>query len=90
MKTYQNYCYIVTDDAQPNKFTIVDMKYLPDSVLIVHYGNTYFERGHTIWIEKNRMYIGATTYSSGSSCMTVWSLATPTAPLLLRRAEQLP
>ncbi len=88
MKTYQNYCYIVTDDAQPNKFTIVDMKYLPDSVHIVHYGNTYFERGHTIWIDKNRMYVGATTYSSGSSCMTVWSLATPTAPLLLRRAEQ--
>lgn len=88
MKTYQNYCYIVSDDAQPNKFTIVDMQYLPDSVHIVHYGNTYFERGHTIWIDKDKMYIGATTYSTGSSCMTVWSLATPTAPVLLRRAEQ--
>lgn len=88
MKTYQNYCYIVSDDAQPNKFTIVDMKYLPDSVHIVHYGNTYFERGHTIFIDKDKMYIGATTYSSGSSCMTVWSLATPTVPVLLRRAEQ--
>src|SRR5690242_16329290 len=32
MKTYKNYCYIVSDDAQPNKFTIVDMQYLPDSV----------------------------------------------------------
>lgn len=88
MKTYQNYCYITTDDAQPNKFTIVDMQYLPDSVHIVHYGNTYFERGHTIWIDQDKMYIGATTYSSGSSCMTVWSLATPTNPVLLRRAEQ--
>ena len=88
MKTYQNYCYIVSDDAQPNKFTIVDMQYLPDSVHIVHYGNTYFERGHTIWIDQDKMYIGATTYSTGSSCMTVWSLATPTAPVLLRRAEQ--
>jgi choice-of-anchor B domain-containing protein len=88
MKTYQNYCYIVTDDEQPNKFTIVDMQYLPDSVHIVHYGNKYFERGHTIWIDKDKMYIGATTYSTGSSCMTVWSLATPTNPVLLRRAEQ--
>lgn len=88
MKTYKNYCYITSDDAQPNKFTIVDMQYLPDSVHIVHYGNTYFERGHTIWIDQDKMYIGATTYSSGSSCMTVWSLATPTNPVLLRRAEQ--
>lgn len=88
MKTYQNYCYIVSDDAQPNKFTIVDMQYLPDSVHVVHYGDTYFERGHTIWIDNDKMYVGATTYTSGSSCMTIWSLATPTAPLLLRRAEQ--
>jgi len=88
MKTYQNYCYITCDDAQPNKFTIVDMQYLPDSVHIVHYGNKYFERGHTIWIDQDKMYIGATTYSSGSSAMTVWSLANPEDPVLLRRVEQ--
>ncbi len=88
MKTYQNYCYIISDDAAPNKFTIVDMQYLPDSVHIVHSGKKYFERGHTIFIEQDKMYIGGTTYSVGSSPMTVWSLATPTAPVLLRRLEQ--
>ncbi|MDI1353535.1 MAG: choice-of-anchor B family protein [bacterium] len=88
MKTYQNYCYIVSDDGSPNKFTIVDMKYLPDSVHVVHNGTSYFERGHTIWIDNSKMYVGATTYTSGSSAMTVWSLATPTAPYLLRRVEQ--
>lgn len=88
MKTYQNYCYIVSDDPAPNMFQIVDMKYLPDSVHVVHSGTKYFEKGHTIWIDNNRMYIGATSYTAGSSAMTVWSLDNPEQPLLLRRVEQ--
>jgi len=87
MKTYQNYCYIVSDDAPPNKFQIVDMQYLPDSVHIVHEGTTYFERAHTIWIDQDKMYLGSVQYTAGFSSMNVYSLATPTAPLLLRELD---
>jgi choice-of-anchor B domain-containing protein len=88
MKTYQNYCYIVSDDAAPNRFQIIDMSTLPATVTVVHDATTYFERGHTIWIDQNKMYIGSTTYTSGFQSMNVYSLATPTAPVLLRSLSQ--
>lgn len=90
MKTYQNYCYIVSDDAPPNTFQIVDMQYLPDSVHVIHNGTTYFERSHTIFIDNDKMYCGSVTEASGAgySTMRVYSLATPTAPVLIRKLEQ--
>ncbi len=88
-KTYQNYCYIVCDEAPPNTFQIVDMSTLPATVTLIYDDKTYFERGHTIYIEQDKMYIGITTYSTGiSSPMNVYSLATPTAPVLLRESKQ--
>jgi hypothetical protein len=72
----------------PNRFQIVDLQYLPDSVHVVHDGTTYFERGHTIWIDRDKMYIGLTTFTAGFSPMAVFSLATPTAPVLLRELQQ--
>lgn len=86
MKTYQNYCYIVSDDGPPNRFQIVDMQYLPDSVHVVHDGTTYFERGHTIWIDNDKMYIGSETKLNGTAynSMCIYSLATPTNPTFLR------
>jgi choice-of-anchor B domain-containing protein len=85
MKTYQNYCYIVSDDAAPNRFQIIDMSTLPATVTVVHDGNnTYFERGHTIWIDNDKMYIGSETKQGGSyKNMTVYSLATPSNPVFL-------
>lgn len=90
IKTYQNYCYVVSDDAAPNTFQIINMATLPATVSIVHNGKSYFERGHTIWIDQNKMYIGSTTYSGsvGFQSMNVYSLATPTAPVLLRSLSQ--
>ncbi len=87
IKTYQHYCYVVSDDASPNRFQIIDMQYLPDSVHVILDNNTsYFERGHTIWIDNDRMYIGSETKAGGTyEKMTVYSLATPTAPVLLRK-----
>ncbi len=85
LKTYQNYCYIVSDDYAPNTFQIIDLQYLPDSVHVVHNGTTYFERGHTVWVDGNKLYVGGqTSASSVLSNMCVYSLATPTAPVLLR------
>ena len=87
MKTYKNYCYIISSDSKPNRFQIVDMSYLPDSVKIIHDSNVLFEVGHTIWIDNDKMYIGLTTFQNSYSPLTVWSLATPTAPVLLQRVE---
>ncbi|MBI3518887.1 MAG: choice-of-anchor B family protein, partial [Bacteroidetes bacterium] len=89
IKTYQHYCYIVSDDVPPNTFQIVDMQYLPDSVHVIHDGTTYFERSHTIFIDQDKMYCGApkdvgTGYQSP---MRVYSLANPETPVLLRRLE---
>ena len=92
MKTYQNFCYIVSDDSSPNTFQIVDMSLLPSTVTVVYNGNTYFERGHTIWIDQNKMYIGGVTYVSGpppaTSPMNIYSLANPSSPVLLRQVSQ--
>lgn len=86
IKTYQNYCYIVSDDASPNRFQIVDMSTLPATVSLVRDDTTIFERGHTIWIDQDKMYIGGISFANGSNQkpMAVYSLATPTAPALLR------
>ena len=89
IKTYQNYCYIVSDDVPPNTFQIVDMKYLPDSVHIVHDGTTFFERSHTIFIDNDKLYCGAPkdAVTGYQSPMRVYSLANPEVPLLLKRLE---
>ncbi len=78
-KTYQNYLYCISDDAAPNSFQIIDMSYLPDSVKVVYDGTLLFTRGHTISMDKDKMYI-----SGGDSPLTVYSLKNPVAPKLLR------
>ena len=89
LKTYQNYCYIVSDDYAPNTFQIIDMKYLPDSVHVVKDDNVLFERGHTCWIDGNKLYVGGqTSTTSVLSNMCVYSLATPSVPVLLRTLSQ--
>lgn len=89
IKTYQNYCYVISDDAFPNTFQIIDMSTLPSTVTVVHDGITYFERAHTLWVDGNKLYVAGLTYStSAASAMNVYSLATPTAPLLLRSVNQ--
>ncbi len=89
IKNYQNYCYIVSDDAPPNTFQIVDMQYLPDSVHVIHNGTTYFERCHTIFVDQDRLYCGGPTSLGGmTENMRVYSLADPANPVLLRKLSQ--
>ena len=89
MKTYQNFCYVMSDDGAPNTFQIIDMQYLPDSVRVIHNGKTYFERAHAMWIDGNRLYCSGVTYSTGVySSMDVYSLATPSVPVLMRQLKQ--
>lgn len=90
IKNYQNYCYIVSDDVPPNTFQIVDMQYLPDSVHVIHNGTTYFERCHTIFVDKDRLYCGGPTPvgNQPTESMRVYSLANPANPVLLRKLAQ--
>ncbi|MBL7917889.1 MAG: choice-of-anchor B family protein, partial [Bacteroidia bacterium] len=89
IKTYQNYCYVVSDDSGPNSFQIFDMQYLPDSVHKVYDSQALFRRGHATWIDQNKLYVSGVTYSTGATdIMNVYSLATPTAPTLIRRLKQ--
>jgi choice-of-anchor B domain-containing protein len=89
MKTYQNYCYVVTDVNTPTTFQIFDMQYLPDSVHMVYDSKALFERGHTCWVDGSKLYVSGLTYSnSAQSSLNVYSLATPTAPTLIRKLSQ--
>lgn len=88
-KTYQNYCYVICDDNGNNSFQIFDMQYLPDSVHKVYDDKTIFNRGHTLWVDGNKLYVASVTYSNSTyESMNVYSLATPTAPVLLRSLSQ--
>lgn len=88
-KTYQNYCYVISDDPGANSFQIFDMQYLPDSVHKVYDNDTLFSRGHTLWVDGNKLYVASVTYSNGSyHNMAIYSLANPVAPVLLRRLDQ--
>lgn len=85
IKNYKHFAYIVSDDAKPNSFQIVDMRYLPDSVHVVYDDTTLFERGHTCWVDGNKLYVGGVTRSTGGTInMRVYSLANPKLPVLLR------
>lgn len=86
LKTYQNYCYVVSDVCTPNTLQIIDMQYLPDSVHVVYDDSLLFERAHTVWIDGNKLYAGANAKAGqGTASMAVYSLATPSVPVLLRR-----
>ena len=88
-KTYQNYCYVVSDDGGPNTFQIFDMSALPATVTAVYNSQALFKRGHACWVDGNKLYVSGVTYSNNTtSSMNVYSLATPTAPVLLRRLNQ--
>jgi choice-of-anchor B domain-containing protein len=87
-RTYQNYCYMVSDDGAPNSFQIADMQYLPDSVHVVYDSNALFERSHTVYIEGNKLYCGSVTGPAGYYPMAVYSLANPAQPVLLRALNQ--
>lgn len=90
IKTYQNYCYVISDDFGPNTFQIFDMQYLPDSVSKVYDSNTLFKKAHAAWVDGNKLYLSSvtTTLNNNVSTLNVYSLANPASPTLLRRLEQ--
>lgn len=88
-KTYQNYCYVACDDNSSTGFQIFNMSTLPNTITPVYQGNSYFKRGHTLWVDGNKLYVAGVTYSNNTtSSMNVYSIATPSAPVLLRQLKQ--
>lgn len=85
-KTFGNFLYMVSDDNTPNGMQIADLSYLPDSVHIVHSGNSIIEQCHTIFIDGNKLYGGTVTGGVVGSfaSMAIFSLANPAAPALIR------
>jgi len=90
MKTYKNYCYIVNDNgASTTGLQIVDMSTLPATVTLVSQNMNLMRRGHAMWIDGDKMWVSSVTYSNNAySSLDVYSLATPTAPVLLRKLNQ--
>lgn len=87
-KTYAHYAYLGSDDSEDNRFQIVDLSYLPDSVHLVYDSDSLFRRVHTLYIDGDKLYGGGITYADTSSAMSVYSLAQPESPVLIRRLEQ--
>lgn len=88
-KVYQHYVYMVSDDPVVNSLQIVDLSFLPDSAVVVYDDATIFKQSHTIFIDGDKLYSGATTFGNGQkSAMSVYSLDNPALPVLLRKLEQ--
>ena len=90
IKTYQNYCYVISDDPSPNRFQIIDISSLPNSVSLVYDGTDLFERAHTLFVEGDKLYVASITSTAGASysSMNVYSLQNPLQPVLLRKLNQ--
>ncbi len=90
MKSYKNYLYVVNDNgAGTLGLQIFDMSTLPTTVTLVSQNMDLFRRGHAAWIDGDKLYVSGITYSNNTtSSLDVYSLATPTAPVLLRRLNQ--
>lgn len=90
MKSYKNYLYVVNDNGSGTLgLQIFDMSTLPTTVTLVSQNMNLFRRGHAAWIDGDKLYVSGVTYSNNvTSSLDVYSLATPTAPVLLRRLNQ--
>jgi choice-of-anchor B domain-containing protein len=87
-KTFGHYAYLASDDSEDNRFQIVDLSYLPDSVKLIHDTDTLIRRSHTIYIDGDKLYCGGVSYIDTTTAMAVYSLANPEQPQLLRKLEQ--
>lgn len=87
-KTFGHYAYLASDDSEDNRFQIVDLSYLPDSVKLVHDSDTLIRRSHTIYVDGDKLYCGGVSYLDTTSSMSVYSLVNPEQPLLLRKLEE--
>jgi len=76
---YNGYLYAVCDEG-PSTLQIMDMSFLPDSVVVVYDSDTLFARSHNIFIDEAtaRLY---TCGGNGNDGIRVFSLADPVNPV---------
>ncbi|GIV29585.1 MAG: hypothetical protein KatS3mg028_0651 [Bacteroidia bacterium] len=86
VKTYKNYCYIISDDYM-NTFQIVDLSPLPDSIRVVASPDTgLLRKGHTLWVSDHYLYVGRPKdkYGNYHSMGLFDLLSNPEKPQFLR------
>ena len=78
---YNGYLYAVCDEGT-STLQIIDMNFLPDSVVVVYDSDSLFIRSHNIFIDgaKARLY---TCGGNGNNGIRVFSLADPANPIEL-------
>lgn len=83
MKIYSDHLFIVADEG-PSTMQVVDLQYLPDSVVTVYNSSAFFNRAHNIFIDT----LHARLYTCGGSThFSVFDISTPAAPALLMDCE---
>ncbi|MCX7729156.1 MAG: choice-of-anchor B family protein [Bacteroidia bacterium] len=90
VKTYKNFCYIISDDYGPS-FQIVDLSPLPDSVRVIASPDTgILSKGHTLWVSDHYLYVGGPRDKFGNNHpMGVFDLLPdPEHPKFLRWLDQ--
>jgi choice-of-anchor B domain-containing protein len=80
---YDHYLYAVSDQGQ-NSLQIFDLQYLPDSVVKVYDSDAISKRCHTLFVERDRLYMCYNTRPDNSyGPMDIYSLANPLDPQYL-------
>jgi choice-of-anchor B domain-containing protein len=91
IKTYKNYCYIISDDYGPS-FQIADLSPLPDSIRVIASPdvNSILFKGHTLWVDKHYLYVGGPRdkYGNNHSMGLFDLLPDPEHPQFLRWLDQ--
>ncbi len=82
-KTLSHYLYAVCDEGF-STLQVIDLQYLPDSVVVVYDDDALLSRAHNIYIDT----ANARMYScGGSSSFAVYSLQDPENPTLLAKPQ---
>lgn len=85
-KTFSHYCYAVSDVCnEKGTLQIFDLQYLPDSVHRVSDNDSICASSHTLYIEKERLYLNSksTNVTNSFVPMSIYSLHHPEHPELL-------
>ena len=93
---YKNYLYVVSDEGS-SSLQIMDLQYLPDSVVLVYDTNDLFQRSHNIFIDTatGKLYACGVSKTTGSmpfsSAMRIYDIETdPLNPTLLYEYTDVP
>jgi len=78
---YKGYLYAVSDEGN-STLQIIDLQYLPDSVVVVYDTSSLFSRSHNIFIDtaKQKLYVCS---PKPGNMMEVYSLTDPLTPVLI-------